>query len=159
MSLDSHGALELLLALAPIPALGSQRPRCLGEHDMYDRADKDPAAREQCLQLCAACPCKAQCAEWLAGLPDKQRPDGTVVAGEYFFTPDQPRAAQATSIARPQVPRVAVQIAPQRTNSRRVDKEHQARDRARQTARVERVQRSTSTASTVPRKAVTRRAS
>ena len=37
-------------------------------------------AREQALQLCAACPCLQRCRDWFTSLPKRDRPHG-VVAG------------------------------------------------------------------------------
>jgi WhiB family redox-sensing transcriptional regulator len=84
----------LLAGLAlGIPALPGAL--CVGSADLFDPRDKaaedaeDVAYRhEAALQLCASCPARARCEEWLAGLDpgDPYRPTG-IVAGQLIRRP------------------------------------------------------------------------
>lgn len=58
--------------------------RCRGRHQLFDEAqpgeDVDNAndRHSRALVLCAECPALAKCADWVDGLPKRDRPTGVV---------------------------------------------------------------------------------
>jgi hypothetical protein len=73
---------QLLDALAQAPNLHGGN--CVGRPDDWTLLPwgdprRTPMAR-RAVRKCRSCPVLAQCAAWLAALPDAQRPHGTVTA-------------------------------------------------------------------------------
>ena len=80
------GALAGLLAVAvAAPVLPNARCRGGTLHDPRGIGELLGQFRHRharAIEACRSCPERARCAEWLAGLPERDRPGGCIVAGE-----------------------------------------------------------------------------
>jgi WhiB family redox-sensing transcriptional regulator len=89
---------SLLGALVGVPALPGAK--CRGRSHLFDPATKaeDAAVTEQrhgqALLLCAGCPSRQPCRDWVASLPPRRRPVG-VVAGQVIAERKPRKAASA----------------------------------------------------------------
>ncbi|KLO42375.1 hypothetical protein ABW17_12075 [Mycobacterium nebraskense] len=86
---------ELLADVLSTPALPGAA--CIGSHEVFDAADKDPGAQAAALRICARCPVITACGSWAA---TQTWPANLVIAGR--VTAEPPKRPRPTRL--PQKP-------------------------------------------------------